>query len=156
MVSSRSTILKSKILCNVLLFWCIMSQEINGKEWGVFMCKTSICFCFPLFSSRLSRLLSKLLALRGIYAILSCSLQIGKALTYRKLDGFATEAKKIMQTCTDSLYIGKNTTHTEDSKLCSFPLLKELFLCEFQKILHEDKKHYASFLCLDLFAAIPT
>lgn len=68
-----------------------------------------------------------------IYAILSCSLQIGKALTYRKLDRFAAEAKKIMQTCTDSLYLGKNTTHTEDSKLYSFSPWKELFLCAFSK-----------------------
>lgn len=95
-----------------------------------------------------------------IYAILSCSLQIGKALTYRKLDRFAAEAKKIMQTCTDSLYKRntrkERTQHTLKTVSYTASLHEKSYSCvHFQKILHENKKHYPCFLCFNVFAAIP-
>lgn len=84
-VSLRSTILKSKILCNVLLFWCIMSQEItNGKDWGVFMSvrllSASVSHCFHLDYLDCS-LSCWHWRVSCINAILSCSLRTGKVLT---------------------------------------------------------------------------
>jgi len=75
-------------------------------------------------------------------------------MTYRKLEQFATEAKKIMQTCTGFPYLGKNTTHTEVTQLLS---IKRNYSCvHFQKNLHEDKRHY---LCLlyhfDILLQVP-
>lgn len=107
-------------------------KGLRGFYMSVRLLSTSVSHCFHLDYLDCS-LSCWHWGASCIYAILSCSLQTGKALTYSKRDGFATEAKKIMQTCTDSLYLGKNTTHTEDSKLYSFPLLKELFLCAFSK-----------------------